>query len=225
MKLLFYCSDSTSPTRSAESKGVCPSSPCWRKKGTRARCKAVNTARKTENYSDRYVVLGECEWKKYIQVYNSNFYAEGQVDQWLISGSDVIKWLSAPSFWSTGSFPFGSRTGFSGFFDTFFLSWFGARLSKCLDHSSHSTNLWSHPLRFFAPYCHWSPGFTPYHLDFVALPVWSIDRQDRRGRFDCLSTVEYALVCLSGRQGISSRPSTWWGPQPTKKSGVKLCSD
>lgn len=116
---------------------------------------------------------------------------------------------------STSNFPFGSRTSFFWFFNSFF----------CLG-SGRGTNLWSQPLGFFAPYYYWSPGFTLYHLYFVALPVWSVGRQDRRGCLDCLSTVEYALVCVSGRRGISSWPSTWWGPQPKKKSeGVKLCSD
>ena len=127
--------------------------------------------------------------------------------------------------WSTNSFPFESRTGFLGFFDNFFCLGSGQR-GASVWITSRLNESYSQPWRFFAPYYHWSPGFTSYHLYFVALSVWSIDQQDRRGRVGCLSTVKYALVCLSGRHGTSSRQSTWCGSQPKKKwERVKPCSD
>lgn len=47
--------------------------------------------------------------------------------------------------------------------------------------------------------------------------VWSINREDQGARLICLSAVGYELVGLSDIQGMSSIPSTWWGPQPKEK--------
>lgn len=92
--------------------------------------------------------LGEWEWKRYIQVYRSNFFfvvGQEQVDQWLTSWSDFVKWLRAPFFQKHSDQKIILRLilelVFWGYLITSFLSWFGARLSKCLDHFLSSTNL------------------------------------------------------------------------------------